>query len=167
VARPAIVVLFGVAGSGKTTVGRLLARALGFPFHEGDDHHTAESVAKMSRGVPLDDEDRKPWLARLRRVALEAASRGEGAVIACSALKRSYRRYLGWGVRGIRFVHLRGSPELLRERLAARAGHYMKPGMLESQLDTLEEPGPEAIRVDIGPDPAQIVTSILRMLTSS
>jgi gluconokinase len=167
VARPPIVVLFGVAGSGKTTVGRLLARELGLAFHEGDDHHAAESIAKMSRGVPLDDEDRKPWLARLRRVAQDAASRGEGAVIACSALKRSYRRYLGWGVRGIRFVHLRGTPELLRERLAGRAGHYMKPAMLDSQLEALEQPGPEAIRVDIGPDPAQIVASIRKALSEA
>ena len=141
-------------------MGRLLARELGVPFHDGDDYHAPESIAKMSRGVSLRDEDRKPWLARVRSLALEAARRGEGAVIACSGLKRSYRRYLAWGVAGIRFVHLTGSPELLHERVALRTGHYMKAGMLQGQLDTLEAPGHEALSVDITPDPDRIVATI-------
>jgi gluconokinase len=156
-----------VAGSGKTTVGRLLSRELGVPFHDGDDYHAAESVTKMSRGIPLDDEDRKPWLMRLRSLAREAAARGEGAVIACSALKRSYRRYLAWGVGGLRFVHLTGSPELLGQRLRERAGHYMKPEMLQGQLETLEAPGDEAFRVDITPDPARIVATIRELLATT
>jgi len=160
--------VFGVAGCGKTTVGKLLARQLGWPFHDADDYHPPENKAKMGSGIPLDDEDRKPWLKRLRDVALSACARGEGAVIACSALRRSYRRYLGWGVPCLRWVLLQGSVPLLEERISGRAGHYMKPGMLKSQLEAFEPPARERVHTEeIARSPEEIVTSIRSALRIS
>jgi gluconokinase len=157
--------VFGVAGCGKTTVGRLLARQLGWAFHDADDYHSPESRAKMGAGVPLDDDDRRPWLERLRHVALAACERREGAVIACSALRRSYRRYLSWGVPCLRWVLLEGDVSLLEERISGRSGHYMKPGMLRSQLETFEAPRRENVHVeDIARSPEEIAASIRRML---
>lgn len=153
-----VVVIMGVAGSGKTTVGSALATALGWPFVDADDLHAPASIAKMARGEPLDDADRWPWLDRLRAridealAATENAGPGrkgrpgsagrQGLVLACSALKASYRARLAGADAGgrVRFVHLAGSPELFQARLAGRAGHFMKPAMLASQLATLEVP---------------------------
>ena len=146
---PTVIVVMGGAGSGKTPVGEALAAAVGWRFVDGDDHHAAASIAKMARGEPLDDADRWPWLDRLRAIIDGALAREDGLVLACSALKASYRARLAGGVAGgrVRFAYLAGTPELLRERLARRPGHFMKPGMLDSQLATLEVPS-DAVTVD-------------------
>ncbi len=154
-----VVIVMGVAGSGKTTIGRRLAAALGWPFHEGDDLHPAANLQKMSAGIPLTDEDRLPWLQELRRLVERVLADGGNAVIACSALKASYREILAGGLEGVRFVHLSGSPELIRRRLAHRAGHFMKAGMLDSQLAALEQPA-DAVTVDISGSPEEIVAAI-------
>jgi len=148
--RATVIVVMGVAGSGKTTVGEALASAVGWRFVDADDHHAAASVAKMARGEPLDDGDRWPWLDRLRAIIEGALAREDGLVLACSALKASYRARLAGGDAGgrVRFVHLAGTPELLRARLAQRPGHFMKLGMLDSQLATLEVPS-DAVTVDV------------------
>jgi len=157
-----VVVIMGVAGSGKTTVGTALAVALGWRFVDADDHHTPASVAKMARGEPLDDADRAPWLDELRAIVEDALAHGSGLVMACSALKARYRtRLAGRETRGrIRFVHLAGSPELFRARLAQRAGHFMKAAMLASQLAALESPASGAVEVDAALPVAPLVSHI-------
>ena len=154
-----VIIVMGVAGSGKTTVGTALAVALGWRFVDADDHHSPASVAKMARGEPLDDADRRPWLDDLRAIIEEALARGDGLVLACSALKASYRARLapaGAGGR-VRFVYLAGTPEL-HGRLAQRAGHFMKAAMLDSQLATLEAPA-DALAVDAALPVAPIVSA--------
>ncbi len=145
------VVVMGVSGSGKSTVGRALADALGVPFADADAFHSAANVAKMTAGVPLTDDDRWPWLAD---VGAWLASRAEGGVIACSALKRSYRDALRDAAPGMRFVHLRADEALLASRMAVRRereGHFMAPGMLASQLADLEplDPDEEGLSIDV------------------
>ncbi len=160
-----VVLVMGVAGSGKTTVGRALAAALGGAFYDGDDFHPPANVAKMATGTPLDDADRAPWLAALR-ARLEASLRaGETAVVACSALKACYRETLLGGLppEQARLVWLRGPRELLAERMRARRGHFMPPALLDSQLATLEEPA-GAIVADIAPPPDEIVAGVLAAL---
>ncbi len=155
----------GVAGSGKTTVGSALAAALGWPFVDADEHHTPESVAKMARGEPLTDADRWPWLDRLRAIIAAALAADEPLVLACSALKAAYRaRLVGGDARRIRFVHLTGTPEVLRARLEARPGHFMKPGMLASQLAALEPPD-DAVTVDVALPVEALVADIVSRLT--
>jgi gluconokinase len=155
------IVVMGVAGSGKTTVGTALAVALGWRFVDADDHHWPASIAKMAGGEPLDDRDRWPWLDSLRAILADAVARGDHLVMACSALKASYRARLAPGHRGgrVRFVHLVGSPELFRARLAQRPNHFMKPGMLDSQLATLEPPA-DALVVDAALPVAAIVAHV-------
>ena len=152
----------GVAGSGKSTIGPLLAQALQCPFLEGDALHPAANIEKMSRGVPLTDTDRAPWLAAIRLHLRDAYEHGQGIVVACSALKRSYRLELGRGL-PIVWVHLRGSARLIRSRLERRSGHFMQAGMLGSQLDALEVPA-DAIVADITLPPAAVVERILAAL---
>ena len=135
----AAVVLTGVSGTGKTTVGLLLARHLGWPFLDADDFHPPANVGKMQRGEPLTDADREPWLLALVAALRERLDRGESTILACSALKQVYRDRLRLDER-VRFVHLRADPELLRRRLAQRAGHFFAPELLASQLETLETP---------------------------
>lgn len=160
-----IVIVMGVTGAGKTTVGHLLAVELGAEFVDADDHHLPANVAKMKSGTPLDDADRAPWLARLNALLQERDGAGRSVVLACSALKAAYRDALVEGLAGTKIVHLRGSRALLRERLEARRGHYMNPALLGSQLDTLEEPG-DAIVVDIALAPAEMVRAIRLSLGS-
>lgn len=135
-----IVVLMGAAGCGKTTVGQRLAADLGWAFFDADDFHPAASVARMAAGQPLDDAGRGPWLARLRRLIDELHATDTSAVIACSALRRSYRERLLSGCDDAALVHLKAGRQLLRERLRARAGHFFPASLLDSQLATLEEP---------------------------
>lgn len=142
-----IVVLMGVAGSGKTTIGSRLAMELGWQFFDGDDYHSPANIAKMRNGIPLTDEDRAPWLEKLRSLIAERMASGKGAVLACSALKQVYRDKLKAGPE-VRFVFLTASHEVLQRRLEARASHYMKGNMLESQLATLELPQ-DAVVVDV------------------
>lgn len=138
--RPVIVVM-GVSGSGKSTVGKLLAERLGVPYAEADDFHPAANVAKMSAGRPLDDADRAPWLDA---IADWTAGRGDrGGVVSCSALRRRYRDRLRAAAPGVFFVHLDGPAELIAARLASREQHFMPPGLLESQLDALEPLAPD------------------------
>jgi gluconokinase len=159
-----VVVLMGVSGSGKTTVGRALAGQLGWAFIEGDDFHPPASVEKMRAGVPLTDEDRRPWLRALRGRVGEACARGEDAVLACSALKHDYREYLeGHDPACVHYVYLRGSEELFRRRLEAREGHFMNPDLLRSQLEALEAPE-DALQVDAAPSPEAIAAEIRRGL---
>lgn len=149
----------GVAGSGKTTVGRELATRLGAPFVDADDAHPPANVAKMAAGVPLDDDDRRPWLDRL---AAELGGQ-EALVVACSALKRSYRDHLR-RVDGVRFVFLDLGPDEARDRVANRSGHFMGAEMIESQFAALQRPGPDerdVTTVDATADPASLVDRIL------
>ena len=133
-----IVVVMGVCGSGKTTVGRLLARRMGWIFIEGDDLHPETNRRKMAAGTPLTDEDRWPWLDRIVREMRRIDGEGGSMVVACSALRRVYRdRLRGWGA-DVRFLHLTGPPALLRDRTKRREGHFMPTGLLDSQLATLE-----------------------------
>ncbi|HEU4630866.1 MAG TPA: gluconokinase [Gemmatimonadaceae bacterium] len=138
-----VIVVMGVAGAGKTTVGQRLAAALGWPFVDADDVHPPANVARMRAGLPLTDADRAPWLDALARLVAEAVAERRALVLACSALTRAYRRRLvPPGTAGaVRFVHLHATPALLAERLAGRPGHFFPPALLESQLDTLETPG--------------------------
>jgi gluconokinase len=144
-------------------VGSALAAALGWRFVDADDYHDPAAVAKMARGVPLDDRDRGPWLDRLHALLADAAARGTPLVLACSALKASYRERLAGPHPGgaVRFVFLAGPPALFRARLEARRGHYMHAGMLDSQVEALEPPGPdEALTVDASLPPAALVAQI-------
>jgi gluconokinase len=154
-----IVVLMGVSGSGKTTIGRLLAARLGCAFLDGDDFHPAENIAKMAAGTPLGDEDRWPWLERLNR---ELRAR-DNAVMACSALKQAYRDILTDGIPACRLVHLRGSLELIRSRLTERRHRYMPAALLESQFATLEPPA-DAIEIDVAMPPERCVQAIASAL---
>jgi gluconokinase len=149
----------GVSGSGKSTIGEPLAARLGWPFLDADEFHPPANVAKMASGVPLTDADRWPWLA-----LLNAKLKNEkNAVLACSALKQSYRDALATGLADCRFVHLRGSIELIRARLAERQHRYMPASLLDSQFATLEPPA-DAIEVDIAQAPGQCVDRILARL---
>lgn len=162
-----IIVLMGVSGSGKTTVGQALARRLDCPFYDGDDFHPPQNVAKMAAGQPLDDDDRAPWLARLHDLIVGHAAEDETIVVACSALKKRYRRRLTQDVANVVFVYLRGSADVIRARLQSREDHYMQPGMLDSQFDALEPPPPdEAIIVDVDRDVEAIVDHIQSALKS-
>ena len=159
-----VVVLMGVSGSGKTTVGKILARELGWTFVEADDFHPRANVEKMRRGVPLDDDDRRPWLRALRGRVEQLCRDGEDAVLACSALKHAYQDYLeGHDPACVHYVYLRGSEELIRQRLAGRKGHFMPPGLLSSQFEALEPPA-GAVEVDIAPPPEVIAAEARRRL---
>ena len=135
---PHVVVVMGVAGTGKTTIGPLLADALGVPYAEGDDFHPPANIAKMSAGTPLDDDDRWPWLESIRDWLTAQTRAGQPSVVTCSALKRAYRDVLRTAEGRVRFVHLTAAPDLLEQRMAHRAGHFMPTTLLPSQLATLE-----------------------------
>ena len=146
-------VIMGVSGSGKTTVGKLLAQKTGSRFLDGDDFHPPENVAKMSSGIPLTDDDRQGWLETLATIIHEA---DDLTIIACSALKASYREILQEAV----FIFLHGSPELLADRIKQRSGHYMPPGLLQSQLETLEIPT-DALALNVVESPNTLVDRII------
>jgi gluconokinase len=159
-----ILVIMGVSASGKSTVGRLLAERLGWKFCEGDDFHSKASLRKMSRGVPLNDQDRTPWLKAIRKLISTAVEKGENVVIACSALKKSYRRMLEVGEKVI-FIYLKADRALIRRRLENRTGHFMNPSLIESQFQALETPH-AALQVDAGLPPAEIVRLIRNHLST-
>jgi gluconokinase len=157
-----IIVLMGVTGSGKSTVGKLLAQQLGWKFFEGDDFHSPANIEKMRRGMPLNDDDRRPWLEAIRESIRQMIERSENAVIACSALKHSYRQMLR--ITGeVVFVYLKANIDTVRERLRNRTGHFMNPDLIQSQFDTLEE-SEQALRVDASLPPGEIVRRIRTQL---
>ncbi|WP_030169549.1 gluconokinase [Spirillospora albida] len=163
---PEIVLVAGVSGSGKTTVGRLLAHRLGWDYAEADDFHSPANVAKMRAGTPLTDADRGPWLDAIAAWADDRLATGRPGVVTCSALKRAYRARLTHGRDGIRIVLLDGDPELLAARIQARSGHFFDPALLESQLATLEPPAPgeDVLTVSVAGTPDEITDRILREL---
>lgn len=148
----------GVSGTGKTTLGAMIAARLGARFLDADDFHPPANVAKMSAGVPLGDEDRWPWLARLNAELRDCDSRGEDVVLACSALREAYRARLRDGLSRMRTVFLHGSFDLIHDRLLARSHRYMPASLLESQFATLEPPG-DAIAVDVARSPEDCVAA--------
>jgi gluconokinase len=155
------VIVMGVAGSGKTTVGWSLARRLGWDFYDADGFHSAENITKMASGLPLGDADRAPWLASLHELISGSLRENRPAVLACSALKESYRQKLLEGNPDVLLVYLRGSYELIWSRISARRDHYMKPGMLRSQFDALEEPV-DGLTLDISMPVDEIVQDIVK-----
>ena len=157
------IIVMGVSGSGKTTIGKKLAEKLGWPFFDADDFHPRENVAKMVAGIPLNDQDRAGWLAALSKLIQQETSAGNSGVLACSALKESYRQVLSCGQ--VRFVYLKGTYELILARMASRGGHFMKPAMLVSQFATLEEPS-SALTVDISLPEDEIVQAILETISA-
>ncbi|MBV1705548.1 MAG: gluconokinase, partial [Hyphomicrobiales bacterium] len=161
------VVVMGVSGAGKTTVGRRLAQALGVDFVEGDDLHSPEARAKMAAGHPLTDDDRRPWLDRIGARLADELARGRGVVVACSALRGAYRDRLraAAGAR-LRFVHIAADPEAMRARLAARKGHFMPASLVDSQFATLEDPSgePDVLTVPADGDLAEEIPALVAAL---
>lgn len=161
--RTCVVVVFGVTGSGKSRIGASLAKALGWTFSDADDFHGQKNLAKLQRGVPLTDDDRWPWLNRLRRVIKRCLVEQHSMVLACSALKRMYRQHLCIG-NSVIFVYLKAEPALIKHRLQKRKGHFMNPDLLHSQFETLEEPMGDAIVVNAADKPRDIVNSLRALL---
>ena len=155
-----IVVLMGVSGSGKTTVGKLLAAGLGWRFYDADDFHLQSNVNKMRQGIALTDADRDPWLAALRHLIQTLIHEGQSAVVACSALKQAYRDRLRVDAERVRFVYLKGDPRLIRRRLEARQDHFAKADLLASQFDALEEP--EGVLVVDAAQPAGVIVDLIK-----
>ena len=163
---PFRVVVMGVSGCGKSTLGRLLAARLSVPFVEGDDLHSIANVAKMAAGQPLTDEDRAGWLQALSHRLHQAMTHDQGLVVACSALKKSYRDLLRQGAADVLFVHVQGSPEVLAQRMQQRTSHYMPPTLLQSQLAILEPPqaGEAALTLDMLMPPEQQCQQVMQYL---
>jgi gluconokinase len=157
-----VIVLMGVSGSGKTTIGALVAERLGWSFYDGDDFHPAENKAKMRSGIPLTDADRAGWLSSLRDLISQKVESRQSAVVACSALKEIHRERLRVNEQ-VKFVHLRGTYEQIEARMKARTNHFMRPDMLRSQFEILEEPA-DAVVVDLSNSPDDIVQFITREL---
>ena len=154
-----VLIVMGVTGAGKTTIGRALATSLGWEFHDGDDLHSEANKLKMHLGVALDDYDRAPWLSALRKLIESMLLERRNGVVACSALKQSYRDELIVDPDLVKVVYLKGSKQLLAERLRKRSGHFMNPDLLQSQLDTLEEPR-DAVVADVSVAPEAVVNEI-------
>ena len=166
-AKPVVLVFMGVSGSGKTTVARLVAGRLGWPFQEGDELHPQSNIEKMKAGQALSDADRRRWLITIAEWVDRRLDAGESGVITCSALKRSYRNLINRRGLGVVFVFLAGSKATIASRVVARQAHFMPSSLLDSQFADLEDPDPDEphIRVDIGPPPAAIADAILRELS--
>ena len=164
--KPAVIVVMGVASSGKTSLGERLAERLGWPFRDADSFHPPENVAKMSSGTPLTDEDRKPWLAAIAAWIDDLRTNGGNGIVTCSALKRAYREVIVGDRPDVTLVYLRGSRELIGERMAARQHHFMPPALLDSQFATLEEPGEDEkpLVVQVEASKEAIVAQVLREL---
>lgn len=160
-----VLVIMGVSGCGKTAVGRAVAQQWGADFQDADDWHTEEAVAKMAAGHALTDEDRAPWLERLRQKVIAATPAEGRTVLACSALRRRYREALRNGQEGVQFVFLEGTQDLIASRMAARKGHYMPTTLLDSQFAALEVPGPdEAISISINQPLEKVVADVLNVV---
>jgi gluconokinase len=157
-----IIIIMGVAGSGKTTIGSLLARELGWDFYDADDFHSEANRAKMSQGIALTDEDRASWLMSLKELVSQNIAQNTSAILACSALKNSYRNMLEVNEQ-VKFVYLQGTYKQIKARLNERAGHFMSASMLDSQFETLEEPQ-NTLTIDISNTPQEILTLIRKGL---
>lgn len=158
-----IILVMGVSGSGKTTIGQLLAETLHWQFSDADSFHSPENIEKMRHGIPLNDLDRMPWLLAMQEAMKKWLAENQNVVLACSALKASYREYLLIGNEGVKLIYLKGSFDLIRHRLHERHHHFMSEKLLKSQFDTLEEPS-EAISIDISQSLAEIVQNIITAL---
>lgn len=156
------ILVMGVTGSGKTTIGRLLSAALGWRFYDADDFHSADNIRKMASGLPLTDEDRRPWLRELRGLIADHNAKSENGVLACSALKHSYRKIL-CADDDVAVIYLKAPPGVIRSRLQSRSGHYMPETLIESQFGDLEEPT-NAIVLDAAEPPQRIVNMIRAQL---
>lgn len=168
IANQVIAVVMGVSGSGKTTVAALLANALGCQFQEGDDLHSANNIEKMRDGAPLTDEDRLPWLQKLAGVIEGWRARGESGVLACSALKKSYRDILVGKHRDVTLIYLKGSYDLVSQRMGTRQKHFMPVALLQSQISALQEPTADEHPIIVGIDgsPTEIVAEIMREIAT-
>jgi carbohydrate kinase (thermoresistant glucokinase family) len=166
--RPAAIIVMGVSGSGKSTIGALLAEALGWPFADADGFHPAANVAKMAAGQPLTDADRWPWLDAIAAHIGASRTAGQPVVVACSALRRAYRERLRAGHGDLIFPHLAGAPEVIAMRQAARQGHFMPPSLMASQFATLEDPAAEAdaVIVSVSASPHEVVATALEQLAA-
>ncbi|MGB3496128.1 MAG: gluconokinase [Elainellaceae cyanobacterium] len=161
-----VIIVMGVSGSGKSTIGWQLAHQLGWRFEDADDWHSSQSIAKMRQNIPLTDLDRAPWLNQLQRAIDDWRQTGEDVVLACSALKQNYRDQLRCQEDGVKLVYLRGTHQQIRQRMAQRHGHFMPEALLTSQFESLEEPQ-VAITVDIHQDSSDIVQQIVQALNVS
>ncbi len=159
-----IIILMGVSGSGKTTIGKRLAAALGWGFHDGDAFHPPANIAKMQSGLPLDDHDRAAWLAAMRALIENSLRAQQSVVLACSALKQIYRERLQADPRDVQFVFLKGDFELIAQRMQSRKGHFMPPHLLRSQFEALEEPQ-NVLTLDVALPPKKIVAQIKKALS--
>jgi gluconokinase len=159
-----VIIVMGVSGSGKTTIGQRLAELLNWQFGDADDFHPSANIAKMRQGIPLDDADRQPWLQALQAAIHHWLSTNTNAILACSALKSSYRQLLGQSSDQVHFVYLKGSFELIQQRLSQRQNHYMKADLLQSQFATLEEPDQTTLLLDIAQSPDTIAQQIMANL---
>jgi carbohydrate kinase (thermoresistant glucokinase family) len=165
-AKPMVLVLMGVSGSGKSTIGLRLSKMLGWPFRDADSFHPQANIDKMSKGLPLTDEDRQPWLAAIARWIDERLAAGECGIVSCSALKRSYRRVIVGDRPDVRLVYLKGDMALIGDRISRRKNHFMPPALLKTQFDALEEPQADehALSVPIVLSPRRVVEAIVQEL---
>ena len=161
-----VIVIMGVSGTGKTTVGKELAKQMNCEFYDGDDFHPERNKEKMRNKIPLNDNDRRPWLMELRKLSSNLIAEGNSGIIACSALKNIYRKWLGDDLDGLSFVFLNGSYETIEQRMKVREGHYMPVSLLKSQFETLEEPtSKEALWVSIELPVERIVQKVLKTIS--
>jgi carbohydrate kinase (thermoresistant glucokinase family) len=165
-AKPLVLVLMGVSGCGKSTTGARLSKLLGWPFRDADSFHPPANIDKMSKGLPLTDDDRQPWLAAIAQWIDERLAAGECGIVSCSALKRTYRRIIVGERAGVRLVYLKGNMDLIGDRLSRRRNHFMPAALLRSQFDALEEPqGDErALSVPVSLSPRRVVEAIMQEL---
>lgn len=157
-----VIILIGVSGSGKTTIGKLLTKKLNWKFIEGDDFHSKKNKEKMENGIPLTSADRKPWLLSLKKIITKSLEKNENIIIACSALKKAYRKILKIN-RKVKFVYLKGDFKIIKERIENRKNHFFKVALLESQFNDLEEPK-NILNIDIKNDPEFITNKIIKEL---